>query len=286
MANCPKCNAELKPGARFCHVCGFDTQSVSEQPVSVPVETPQVVIPQPQPEIQNQQTVINQNTSKMEQNTTPQPPVTSAQGSSNLISRVIGIITKPKHEWETIEKETPNQSAILMGYVLPLAIVAALATFIGYGLVGVRISLGFLGSAIVVKSITWGITQAITSLIVSVGGVFLTAFIIDSLAPSFKVEKNFGRSMQLVAYAYTPMWIGAVFTIYPNIALLGSLIGLYGLYLLWVGFDYTMKPAADKKTGYYLASLGVMIGIYLILGFILGLIMLSIYNPYSAGFNF
>ena len=24
---CPKCNAELKPGSRFCHVCGADSQT-------------------------------------------------------------------------------------------------------------------------------------------------------------------------------------------------------------------------------------------------------------------
>lgn len=278
MANCPKCNAVLKEGARFCHVCGFDMQSIPQQE-----QTPPAASVNPQPVIQ---TEINQNIKTMEQNTTPTPqqPVAGSGQSSNLISRVIGIITKPKSEWEIVEKETPNQSSILMGYVVPLAIVAAIAAFIGYGLVGVRISFGF--GSFVAKSITWGVTQAITSLIVSIGGVFLTAFIIDSLAPSFKVAKNFGRSMQLVAYAYTPMWIGAIFTIYPNIAMLGSLIGLYGLYLLWVGFDYTMKPAADKKTGYYLASLAVMVGVYLILGFILGMIMLAVYNPYNPTFNF
>jgi len=34
--NCPKCNAELKPGARFCHVCGFDTQSIPTPPPAEP----------------------------------------------------------------------------------------------------------------------------------------------------------------------------------------------------------------------------------------------------------
>jgi len=34
--NCPKCNAEIKPGARFCHVCGFDTQSIPTPPPAQP----------------------------------------------------------------------------------------------------------------------------------------------------------------------------------------------------------------------------------------------------------
>ncbi len=36
--NCPKCNAELKPGARFCHVCGFDSQSVPTPPPAEPTQ--------------------------------------------------------------------------------------------------------------------------------------------------------------------------------------------------------------------------------------------------------
>ena len=33
--NCPKCNVELKPAARFCHVCGFEIKS--EITTQVPV---------------------------------------------------------------------------------------------------------------------------------------------------------------------------------------------------------------------------------------------------------
>ncbi len=29
---CPKCNAELKPGSRFCHVCGADSQAQQTPP--------------------------------------------------------------------------------------------------------------------------------------------------------------------------------------------------------------------------------------------------------------
>jgi len=29
---CPKCNAELKPGSRFCHVCGADSQAAQTPP--------------------------------------------------------------------------------------------------------------------------------------------------------------------------------------------------------------------------------------------------------------
>ncbi len=54
---CPKCKAEMKPGARFCHVCGFDTQSVQQQTVN-PIQTTNTMeqnTNQPAPEQQNSQ---------------------------------------------------------------------------------------------------------------------------------------------------------------------------------------------------------------------------------------
>lgn len=67
--NCPKCNAELKPGARFCHVCGFDTQSVQATAPVTPVNP-------------------NQNHNTMEQNTTPTPQPQNNEGfDMNKVSK-------------------------------------------------------------------------------------------------------------------------------------------------------------------------------------------------------
>ena len=54
----------------------------------------------------------------------------------NLIERVKNIITSPNKEWDVIATETPDTGKIITGYVLPLAGAAALAAFIGYGLIG------------------------------------------------------------------------------------------------------------------------------------------------------
>jgi hypothetical protein len=55
----------------------------------------------------------------------------------NLIDRVKNIITKPNSEWDVISTENPDVRGITMGYILPLEGLAALAAFIGYGLIGV-----------------------------------------------------------------------------------------------------------------------------------------------------
>lgn len=187
----------------------------------------------------------------------------------NLIERAKNIIISPVKEWDVINNEQPNTSQIITGYVLPLAGVAALAAFIGYGLIGFNMGFVRLGG------INWGIYQALSVLIMAIGSVFLGALVIDALAPSFGSEKNMGRSIQLVAYSYTPAWIGGIFAILPAIAIIGSLAGLYGLYLLYIGMPKLKKTPADKHAGYFIVSLVVMIVIYFVIGLIMSKIVMS-----------
>ena len=64
----------------------------------------------------------------------------------NLFDRVKNIIASPNREWDVIAAEQPDASKIITGYVLPLAGIAAIAAFIGYGLM----ALMYLGFALAV----------------------------------------------------------------------------------------------------------------------------------------
>lgn len=187
----------------------------------------------------------------------------------NLIDRVKNIIVSPAKEWDVINGEQPNTSGIITGYVLPLAGAAAVAAFIGYGLIGFNV-LGFK-----VSGISWGIYQACTVLVMAIASVFIGAAVIDALAPSFGSEKNMGRSVQLVAYSYTPAWVGGLLSILPAIALIGSLASLYGLYLLYIGLPKLKKTPADKQVGYFVVSLIVLIVVYFIIGLIMSKVVMN-----------
>lgn len=203
----------------------------------------------------------------MEQINQPAAPATR----SNVIERAKNIITQPAKEWDVVSMETPNQSQIILGYVLILAGAAAVAAFIGYGFIG--INSGFLG--IRIAGVDWGIYQALAVLIGAIVGVYICAMVIDALAPSFGSEKNMGRSVQLVAYSYTPAWIGGLLAIYPPIALIGSLFGLYGLYIMYIGLPKIKKTPADKQVGYFVVSIVAVIVVY----FVIGLIMSRLLMP-------
>jgi hypothetical protein len=200
-------------------------------------------------------------------------PVTPAT-RTHVIDRAKNMITQPAKEWDVISMETPNQSHIITGYVLVLAGAAAIAAFIGYGFIG--FNSGFLG--IRIAGVDWGIYQALAVLIGAVIGVYICAMVIDALAPSFDSEKNMGRSVQLVAYSYTPAWIGGLLAIYPPIAFVGALFGLYGLYIMYLGIPKLKKTSPDKQTGYFVVSIIAVIVVYLIIGLIMSRLLMPAFG--------
>ncbi|MGJ7030639.1 Yip1 family protein [Niabella hirudinis] len=187
----------------------------------------------------------------------------------NVINRAKSMILSPKTEWDVIDGEQPDNAKVITGYVLPLAGLAAAAAFIGYAFIGIDAGLFRM------KGVNWGLFQAISTLAGAILGVFISAFVIDALAPSFGSEKNLGRSVQLVAYAYTPAWVGGLLAILPAIAAIGGLFGLYGLYLLYIGLPKMKKTPEDKQMTYFIVSLLVTIAVY----FIIATIMTALIMP-------
>ena len=200
----------------------------------------------------------------------------------SLVDRAKNIIVSPKNEWAVIAEESPDVGSIITTYVLPLAVLSAAASFIGYAFIGVPVP--FLGT---IKGVSWGLYYGIQNLIMTILGVLITAFVVDLLANSFGSEKNFGRAVQLVAYAYTPSWIGGLFSIYPPLGIIGSLFSIYGLYLLYLGLPFTMKTPKEKVIIYLIVTAIVLIVLMVVLGMILAAIMggilgLSLLSGFSS----
>jgi len=186
----------------------------------------------------------------------------------NLVERAKNIIITPKTEWEAVATEEPNIQQILLGYVLPLALIPTIASIIGWGVVGM---FGF-------KSITYGIAMGLVQIIQAFLAVLLAGFVIDALAPSFGSQKNMGRAVQLIAYSMTPIWVAGILNIFPALGWLASLIGLYGLFLMYLGLAPLMKTAEDKKVGYLVVSIIILLVVYFVIAAILTTIFLAVFG--------
>jgi hypothetical protein len=186
-----------------------------------------------------------------------------------LVDRARNIILAPKTEWAVVAGEATPDSQLIMGYVLPLAAIAAVASFIGLCLVGV--SVPFAGT--MRFGIVWGLVGAIFKLVMAVVMVYVMAFIIDALAPTFGAQKGMSSALKVAAYAYTPVWILSILNIIPALGVLVLIGVLYAFYLLYLGLQAVMRAPAEKAIGYTVVVIVVGIVVGVIIGWLAGLVM-------------
>jgi hypothetical protein len=162
----------------------------------------------------------------------------------SIVDRAKAIILTPKDEWPKIALETTSQGDILRSYVLPLAAIGPIASFIGGQVFGYG-ALGFSYR----PSLIWSLSNAIISYVLSIVAVFVLMLIADFLAPKFDGQSNRLNAFKMVAYSYTASWLAGVFGIIPSLAFF-SLLGIYSVYLLYTAATPLMKVPQEKAAGY------------------------------------
>ena len=187
----------------------------------------------------------------------------------DIINRVKNMLVAPKVEWPVIDGENDSHMSVSTKYVLLLAAIPAIAAFIGYGLIGYKV----FGHHF--ASVNLGLKQAIVQYITMVGGVYITAFVINLLAENFGSKKNFDKAFSLVAYAYTPTFVGGIFLFYHPLSIIASLASIYSLVLLYIGLAPMMQTPTEKRTSYFVVSLLVMVAAFFVLSLVLAAILIG-----------
>jgi len=183
---------------------------------------------------------------------------TNSPHSPALIARTKNILLQPKTEWDVIDAEPATIAGIYRSHVAILAAIPAVCALIG----GLLIGHSMFGITYR-PSIGGALTRAIVSYALTLGGVFVLALIIDALAPSFNATRSRVQAFKVAAYAGTASWVAGVFLLIPSLGWL-AILGLYGLYLLYLGLPRLMKAPADKALGYTAVTVIAAIVLWLV----------------------
>jgi len=186
----------------------------------------------------------------------------------NLNKRAGTIILKPKVAWTIISKENRTVKNLYKNYLLKIALIPAFAHIIGYGIFGYhQTNVGFDTSFFV------GLKYAVIIYITIVCTTYLSAFIISRLATFFEAEKNMNKAFELVVYSLTPFMVFSIFNISTSMHRIVEFISLYGLYVMYHGFNTMLKVNEEKLITYYVMSFISIITVFL---FILKMLTLLI----------
>jgi hypothetical protein len=176
-----------------------------------------------------------------------------------LVDRVKRILLAPDEEWQVIDAEPTTPAELYRGYIAPLAAIGPVAATLGWLIFGYRGSLATgLGPVL-----TW----AAVSYLMTLGGVYVLALIIDALAPNFDATRDQLQALKVAAYSSTASWVAGVFGLVPVLSWLG-LLGLYSFYLMYLGLPRLMKAPDDKALGYTVLVVFAALILFLVIGLV------------------
>jgi hypothetical protein len=185
-----------------------------------------------------------------------------------LVDRVKNILLSPKQEWAVIDAEPTVPVDLYKQYIMPLAAIGPVAGMIGATVFGYRIPM--------MGTIRAPIGQALSAMVVTylltLGGVYILALIIDALAPSFHGTKNQLQALKVAAYSSTASWVAGIFSLVPGLRWLG-ILGLYSLYLLYLGLPILMKAPEDRAVAYTILVILAALVLFLVIGLVAGSFM-------------
>jgi len=216
------------------------------------------------------------------------------QQESSFLGRIKRIISNPTNEWQTIDIEESDNKKVIVSYLLPLLILSGIILVLEYGLYGKTFNYGEYETPIYLGWI-FSIKSGLSSILCSFLTIIISAVIIKALAESFKSVNNYNKSLQLIVYSSTPVWIGSLFSLIPIIALVGSINGLfdfypdprwfnwasiagnifgvYGLYIMYTGMIQLLKAPKEKAVGFVLVSALIIFLAHYLLSFVVNFVL-------------
>lgn len=182
----------------------------------------------------------------------------------NIIERVKNILITPKTEWDVIDAEPATPQSLLIGYVLPLAVISAIGPVLQ----------GFLFAGAL--SLNYFLVIALIAFISTILTYYISIYIIDALSTSFGSEKDINKTAQLVAYSRTPGYVAGLLAFIPVVgAIIGIVAWVYSIYIMYLGLGPLKKTPEDKKVVYLIVSFILIFIVAMVLAAVLGMVLFS-----------
>lgn len=162
----------------------------------------------------------------------------------HIVNRARRLLLEPAVEWRSIAVERDTIGTLFLRYALILAAIPSLATFIGYSLLGLNV----LGHPVRLPLVR-GLGAAAASYLLWLAGIWITALVIELLAPRFGGRADLITGLKLAAHAPTAAWVASIFLAFPGLRIL-SLLGLASIYTVAVGLPIVTRCPPDEAPGF------------------------------------
>ena len=184
------------------------------------------------------------------------------------VDRIKGILVTPRTEWPKIASEPATVQSIYTGWVMILAAIGPVMILLS-SMMFAALGFGF------------GLRAALGMYVMHLVTVAVVALVADLLAPSFGGTKDYVRSLKLIAYSFTSVWVAEIALIVP---VLGGIIvligGIYAFYLFFLGAPLLGRSSTEKAVPY---TIVVVLGTIVLMFLIRAIFFSAFYSPLGGG---
>ena len=158
------------------------------------------------------------------------------------LNRIVGLVFRPAAEWDLIAAEKTSAGALLRCYILPLALLAPLATVIGMEIFN-RSWDPVHGYLVPGERI---LATGAASYLGIIASIFTLAAIFAVIAPMFSAERDYLAALKVSAYGAIPLMIAGATLVLPVMAIVGMVALLHTLFLFWLGVRRVLNVPAGE----------------------------------------
>lgn len=177
------------------------------------------------------------------------------------------IMTSPDATAREFNQETVAVNTIYRSYLAILIAGSVLAGYLGMALIGVNIPpIGHYRVPIIS-----GFFAMIVRFVTLSASPFITAKVLEVLAPNFDAKASFERAFKLTTCTMTPGLVGGLLSLIPLFGIFGVLLSLYGLYLYCKLLPIFVDVPQEKRVVFTVVSLVVVFVTFMVLSFIMAI---------------
>lgn len=139
-------------------------------------------------------------------------------------------------------------------YFMPLIILVSISAFMG--------SMFFINTTL---KPMYSVLAAVTTFLLLYLGIYASAFVVREITGALDLGHDFLVAFKLVAYSMAPIFLSLTISRLFESVLFINVLGLYGLYILWIGMEIMVNPPDHKKLPMMIAMVVSMVIIFLVL---------------------
>jgi hypothetical protein len=178
------------------------------------------------------------------------------------LRRIVSLIFRPTAEWDLIAGEKTTVDSLLRSYILPLALLAPVATVIGMTTFD-RAWDPVHGYLVPSDRI---LATGATTYFATVGSIFALATIFVVIAPMYGGARDYLAALKVATYGAIPVMLAGATLLLPVMAIV-TLVGLcHTLVLLWIGVQRVLNVPRGAQVEFVGISLVLLTFVSVLIG--------------------